>query len=36
LRGRHLSGVEMIGGIVSADPGTWSGGSIYSPNEGKT
>ncbi len=36
LRGRAICGMELIGGFRSADPGKWSGGSIYSPREGKT
>ena len=36
LRGRALCGMEMINKFRSADPGAWSGGSIYSPREGKT
>jgi uncharacterized protein (DUF2147 family) len=36
LRGRPLCGIEMINKFHSDDPGTWSDGSIYSPNEGKT
>ena len=36
LRGRPLCGIEMISGFRGSNPGTWSDGSIYSPNEGKT
>jgi uncharacterized protein (DUF2147 family) len=36
LRGRRLCGMELIKGFSSSDLGEWSGGSIYSPKEGKT
>ena len=36
LRGRALCGMELIGGFSSGETGKWSGGSIYSPKEGKT
>ena len=36
LRGRALCGMEMINKFHSDDSGAWSGGSIYSPREGKT
>jgi uncharacterized protein (DUF2147 family) len=35
LRDRPICGMALIGGFRSADPGTWSGGSIYNPNEGQ-
>ena len=36
LTGRPLCGLEMINGFSRDDPGVWTSGSIYSPNEGKT
>lgn len=36
LRGRPLCGIRLISNFQSVNPGAWSGGSIYSPRDGRT
>jgi uncharacterized protein (DUF2147 family) len=36
LRGRKLCGIELISNFQSVKPGAWSGGTVYSPRDGKT
>lgn len=36
LRDRPVLGIEHIRGLVRGANGTWSGGSLYNPEDGKT
>ncbi|MDA1261106.1 MAG: DUF2147 domain-containing protein [Planctomycetota bacterium] len=36
MHARPIVGIELLTGFVADGPGTWSGGHIYNPEDGKT
>jgi sterol desaturase/sphingolipid hydroxylase (fatty acid hydroxylase superfamily) len=36
LRSRSLIGIEIVRGMRKNEPGIWSGGSLYNPDDGRT
>jgi uncharacterized protein (DUF2147 family) len=36
LRSRSLIGVDIVRGLRETAPGTWSGGELYNPDDGRT
>jgi uncharacterized protein (DUF2147 family) len=36
LRSRPLVGIEIVSGLRETSPGTWTGGRLYNPDDGRT
>lgn len=36
LRNRSLVGIDIVRGLRETAPGTWSGGELYNPDDGRT
>lgn len=36
LRGRPLTGIEIVTGLRQTAPGVWTGGRLYNPDDGRT
>jgi uncharacterized protein (DUF2147 family) len=36
LRSRPLTGIEIVSGLRETQPGVWSDGSLYNPDDGRT